>query len=376
MATGSKKPAPKPSNLPGPKSWSQLEVYDTCHLQAKFRYVEKLNYPKPENYLFGSCFHDFRYRYYDHCRVEGVDSDWDAVSGIAKQAFHDAQLPLHRWDEFEELCRTFAENRPYNNKMGVEVRFGVNRKGEWCSFDEADYFRGIVDGLEIQDDEATITDTKTAMSLDLPFTQLEVYAAMMALRYPEVKRWRLVYDFARIGRRQEKIVLAENLAAIREHVRLRIARMEAEQKWKAQPGEHCAECSFLGICTYKMQNIQIITKKGEAAAAMEDYVQLAAQAKALKARLKKYVEIHGDVEGEKLKAAFFTREEKSYDKVNLVQALQKIGLNPLEFMEFPAESLKKLMYDDKIGDDVRNLIHIDPVPQFDIKKRKVEEEGS
>jgi RecB family exonuclease len=352
-----------------PKAFSHLETYDVCPLQYKFKHIDKIKHERPDNLKFGTGFHEWRYRYYEELRRTRQETDWDVVPKIAKAVFHESELPLDRWPEFLALCRTFAENRPFSRTMGIEIRFGVNRDGTWSTFEECDGFRGVVDGLEIKEDTATVTDAKTARSMDLPFTQLETYAAFLSIRYPQVARWRLVYDFVRYGRTTETEVLTENLPAFREVVMARVAAIEKQKTFKPQPSENCLECAFLGRCDYKMVGITKPRTPMQWESFMQDYFMHKAKAQQLKKVMKLHVDNHGDILGDRLTAAYFPHDTKSCDKVELIKLLKKIGKNPVTYVEFPAASLDKLRFDKKITDDVANVIFIDTIHRFDVKRR-------
>ena len=355
----------------GAKSWTRFQYYDKCKLLYYFMYVAKKAVARGFPLRFGSAFHDFRYKYFMHCSDEGVKSDWDAVPSLAKKSFQDQDLPLESADEFYRLCRTFAENRPYNSAMGFEVRFGINRDGSWSSFEKCDGFRGIADGIEIQGSVGVVTDAKTSYSMDLDFTQIEIYAAILSIRYPEVETWRLVYDFVRRGRIKEKEVLAANLEEVRDYVLRKIKKIESTDRWEASPGEHCGICSFASICDYKMQGL--MDPATDAEAMIADFFLHKVKAKQIKKILKEYVEVYGTVEVENAVAAFFGRETSTVPPQHtgdLIKVLKTFQRNPLNYVGFPADSIKKIMKDDELVDDVAPFIFTESKPVFDIRKKK------
>jgi hypothetical protein len=359
----------------GAKSWSSLRTWQTCKLQFWFRYGEKLQDAKGLPAKFGTAFHDARFRYFDHCRQVDKDSDWDAMEKIAHTTFHDAGLPLEYWEEYRAMARAYAEERSYTPTMLIEHRFGINRDESISTFEACDGFRGILDGLEVNGDTGTITDAKTSQTMDLPWTQLEVYASFMSLVYPKVKEWRLVYDFPRFRRITEKNVLAENLVKTREHVWTMIDLVNAERTFKAQPSEECLQCSFLGICDYRLKGVEAVNSMKTGKTAIEEYWQLKARAEQIKRLLKKFVTTAGSVATEHSKADFYTRETKTCDKVALIKYLKSVGKNPVDYVTVPADSIKTLMKDKTMSDDIGNFITIETKPVFDIKKIKEEEDG-
>ncbi len=367
-----KKPPLKRKKDPkGPKSWSRLSLWDTCRLRYWFEYIEKVKAAMGLPGLFGIAFHEYRFRYYDFLRVEGLESDWDTARDIAKVVFKEYRLPRHIKREFLTIADTFSQNRPLPKKMNFEVRFGVNGNGKWASFDKANFFRGIADGLEIDGDTGVITDAKTTMSMELPFTQLEDYAAILSLRYPEVEVWKLVYDFVRYNRLKSTEVLAANLGAVREDIRDKIAQIESAKKFPADPGVHCAHCPFLSLCDHGKRiarKIRIPETQGEALQMAADFLFVQAQQKQRKGIIKEFVQDFGDVQTTKIKAAFFPNEKKTADVLGLIKFLKKVGMKPQDYVTFPAAALKKLMRDQQISDDVANFISIEAGHTFKIKK--------
>lgn len=354
----------------GPKSWSFLYMADTCHLQLWFKYGERIPEGRNEWMDFGSAFHDFRFRYYDHCRRHDTDSDYGVIPDIARTVFHDKGLPLHHWDEFSALCRKFAENRPFNPNMRFELRFGINRDESVADFDRCDGFRGIVDGIEIADEIGVVTDAKTSRTMEIPPTQIEVYAAFFALKYPEVKEWRLVYDFIRFGKTRTFTLLADNAAEMRNHVWTRIENLEKMSRFEPQPGEHCLQCPYFTICDYRLQGVSAPKDEDDVRSMIEDYFVSKVRAERLKKIIKTWCSTFGDVEAEKTVAGFFMKDKKIPDKEGLTKFLKKIGKDPMDFLDYMAKSLTKLMKDQEISDDVGNYITIEQVPKFEIKKKK------
>lgn len=357
-----------------PRSHSQLEQMDECPLAYKFRYIDKVPFKKGEALNFGSGFHEWRARYYEHCRAEGVESDWDSVKAIARSVFNEKSLPHHRWDEFHDLCLEYARNRIFNGKMQIEVKFGVDRTMRMAEFDDANFFRGIIDGLEIDGDVGTITDAKTSRSTKLPFTQLKIYAAFMALQYPQVKEWRLFYDFVRMNHLATETVLTENLQEIRTHVRLKVEKVDSQTDWPATPSEACLTCPFLSRCDYRIKGLKIIRTDSDAKAVMEDYAYLKAKTAQAKRLVKAYVEDNVDIETDTLRAGVFSRESISCDKRLLIKILKTLKQDPVNFVEFPPKVLKKLRYNREISEEVGNAIFVESKHRFDIRKRGKQED--
>lgn len=359
---------------PGPKAWSHLEQDSECQLAYQFRYLDKVKFKKPEAMRFGIGFHEFRFRYYEHLRGCQRDTDWAAAKPIAESVFGDKELPLERLDEFMALCRQFAENRPFSPTMHVEMKFGVNRDMTWSDFDNADFFRGVVDGLEIRGDVGVITDAKTARSTALPFTQLKIYAAFLSIRYPKVKDWRLVFDFVRMNRQIEERVLAANLAEVRQYVRARVEKIETRKKFQAQPSESCLLCPFLSRCDYRIRGLKKIEDEADAKAAMQDYYFMKAKTSQTKRLVKGYVENFGMVETATIQADFFTSEKLECDKRLLIRILKTLKQDPVAFIEFSPKVLKKLLYNKDLGDEVSNAIFVEHSTRFNIKKRGKQED--
>lgn len=352
----------------GPVSFSRFELFDNCPLAYRFQYIDRVKAKKPEHMMFGVAFHDFRFRYYSECREQGVDSDWDIIRDLALAVFTEKGLPLDRWEEFAALCRSFGENRPFSPNMQVEVKFGVSRAMTPADFDEADFFRGIVDGLEIREDVGILTDAKTARSTKLSFAQLRVYAAFMSLVYPEVREWELTYDFVRYNRFEKEVVLSESLREVREHVRRKVDAMTRETKWEPSPGEHCLNCPFLSRCDYRVRGIEKPKNASEMVSMMQDYWHMKATLAQMKRVMKMYVDNRQEVETDTLKAAYFPKEKMTCDKANLVRLIKAFKRNPLDYVHFPARSLKQIRYDKDMGDDAANFIFIENSESFDVKK--------
>jgi len=130
-----------------------------------------------------------------------------------------------------------------------EMKMAVNDKWEPVDYKAPDaYFRGIIDVHYVHEDTLYIEDFKTGQIYDSHPKQMEVYTALAAAEYPEVKEitTRLIYVDQGIVT-PPKTVPVERLKPIRMLMDGRIGNAEEETIFPATPSTNaCRFCGYHG----------------------------------------------------------------------------------------------------------------------------------
>jgi len=117
-----------------------------------------------------------------------------------------------------------------------------------------------------------------------------------------------------------------------------------------------------------MKGIERPKSPGDMKSMMQDYWHLKARLAQMKRTMKGYVDNYTPVQTDHIMAAYFQKEKMTCDKPNLVRLIKKFQRNPLDYVFFPARSLKQIRYDKEMGDDAANFIFIENSESFDVKK--------
>jgi hypothetical protein len=214
-------------------SYSRWSTYDTCPLQAKFKFIDKI--PEDENAAM----------------IRGSKAHDDLAAYLRGDIPDDVAPGMIGWDHFGELLEGLRELEPL-----VEQQWGFNSK--WCPtgwFGKDTWLRVVLDSAVLYEDgSADVVDHKTGKARNEHARQAELYAVAMMLRYPSVNQvtvrfWYLdhgsesVYRFGKID--------VEGLVA---KWSARVKPMLNDTIFAPKPGQHCKWCyqakSVGGACRY------------------------------------------------------------------------------------------------------------------------------
>lgn len=214
-------------------SYSRYSTYETCPLQAKYKYIDKLPEETSDAMERGRHVHDDLAAY-----LRG-----DIPDEVAPET-------LVGWEHFGDLLEALRDLEPL-----VEQQWGYERSwlpGAW--FGPEVWFRAVVDAAVVYEDHtADVVDHKTGKARPEHAQQAELYAIATMLRYPvravTVRFWYLdqgaesVYRF--VKKDQAPLIAKWNG---------RVKRMLTDEIMAPKPGHHCNWCSFAkskdGPCKY------------------------------------------------------------------------------------------------------------------------------
>jgi len=235
-------------------SYSQLDVYRTCPLKYKYRYV--LNVPIKLNHAlsFGQTIHNTLRDFHKwKIRSLGGSEKEDPVRKIL-EIYEKSFIPLgydnkeHRDARFkkgEEMLVKYIESA----KNFGEPKF-LEQKFKLRSFKVP--LVGFIDRIDLVDSGYEIIDYKTGSVKDQARidkdSQLSIYA-LAALEELKIEPKKLSFYFIEEDTRIDTVRTVEDLDAEREAIKETIKEIEGGG-FTAKPGLYCKYCDFNKICPY------------------------------------------------------------------------------------------------------------------------------
>lgn len=213
-------------------SYSRIKTYDECPKRAKYKYIEGKDEPSGEAAQKGTDIH------------EAIET-WFKDPTAPTKKFHKNVLRM------EQLKSEAGE-------LQVELQVALNRdwaRVDWFSPDI--WLRGIFD-LVIYNAETRsllIVDWKTGKPRESHHEQLELYALLGFHVWPAYSVDSRVFYTSKPDGPMVRTVYSQNdMVAIKEKWEDRLAYIEKDHAFPANPGGHCRWCHFRrtneGPCVY------------------------------------------------------------------------------------------------------------------------------
>lgn len=283
----------------------------------------------------GRGIHAFAAEYFEHCWKNRLLTDTDEGLRLAERMMVGSGLDERERDDFLALAEGFVacEVAPDRNaaRVEAEIRSPDGR------------FYGTPDLVELPFGEdpklARVTDYKSwrrirpegEMRADI---QLPLYAGLIIEQNPQVERVYCRYVFLRYGREYPRMGHAADwcmerpeIEAFMNRMRRRAEELEALTEFEPQAGTACDWCECTADCPLvAAKEVVVIGSAGAARAAASQVYVLDSLVKRLKARLKGWVDVNGEVELSGVKLAFVPQVQRRYALADVVKAFQGEGV--------------------------------------------------
>ncbi len=246
-------------------SYSKLGTYDTCPLQYRFRYIDRVRVdvgPSVEACL-GTVVHDVLEWLYEQVG-HGVIPSWPAVrthyQALWKATWTDDMRIVREgttpegYRKVGEQCleHYYARHAPFEEGivLGLEVPFEIPLAG-------GTVLRGYLDRLTKRGDGVyEVHDYKTSTRLPTPGEaardqQAGWYALATQMRFPHAQEVRLVWHYLRHDERLVTTRTPLELEALKQDIVRRIRVIEAADTFPPRESALCPWCDYLTICPAK-----------------------------------------------------------------------------------------------------------------------------
>lgn len=199
-------------------SLSSLGTYEKCGLKYRFRYVEKI----PEQRSTQA--------------NRGVDNH-AIVEGYLNGNISDLPDNLSFYKAFLEGLKQYEiypEHRISLTRQWTPTTWGA----------ENAWFRGILDLKLRKGDEAIVYDWKTGKIYPDHDDQKSIYSLATFSENPSLLRVRAVHVYFDLNKNREQTFDRGEVHQLRKHWEDRVAKLEQDPQYIANPGFHCRYCSY------------------------------------------------------------------------------------------------------------------------------------
>lgn len=231
-----------------PISFSRLSTFEQCGLKFDYLYVRKLVQDT------GSAATEFGTRVHSALEKAGLALTADAVSAEDAERMLDDMMALEQDVEVRKYLPLVAKIAFRPGRKFWEYQMAITQDRQVCGWFAQDvWLRGIADVLVVDGDTAWCVDWK-AGKVRLSPTQLQIFALLIFLHFPEVKKvntsyvW-LVHDevtntvYERRFAESMWTALMPRFDALQDAVDLGVFRPKT--------GPLCNWCAAQGMCAYK-----------------------------------------------------------------------------------------------------------------------------
>lgn len=336
-------------------SYSSIKLYSACPLAYKFSKIDKIHTLPNRYMIIGSLVHEAAEKGFDDERF--IDVSLKYGNEIA--------------DEVKSII-DFAKDM-FVHAGNPEVRLAIDKDKKQVDFDDPNaIFRGIIDRLVIEDDQATIIDYKTNHVASSDPLQLRFYAFLVyhifhpnqitvEFRYLRLKR---VYTqtFSELELETTDQDVWNTILHYAE-----LIKYDMQNGFKPNPGVACTSCPYSGMCDtfkeFKEHTFGIIpSTPDEIANAIIVEKTLDTQKRLIHDQVKKYVSVFGELNTLKVKA-YFSKVRQERVKLNELIEYVKDNNVDLAGITIPAAKLSK-----KIPEgDLKNMVETQLISKINTK---------
>jgi putative RecB family exonuclease len=246
-------------------SISQLDKFEECALQYKFRYVDKIyRYEEGVEAFLGSRFHEAMEKLYGEraSRIMPLEEVLEYYEKIWAEKWH-PDVVINKEgrtaDDYRLLGRRFIEDyykrhHPFEEGkvLGLEryIRFKLDDAGRYSC-------KGIIDRLMLaQDGTFEVHDYKTSSKLPDQAEldedrQLALYQIGVRRLWPEAKDVRLIWHMVAFDVEMRSARTEEALDTLKAELGDLIERIEAEREFPPHESGLCDWCPYWDLCPLK-----------------------------------------------------------------------------------------------------------------------------
>lgn len=370
-------------------SHSRMQAYASCPLSYKLEYIDKVGKDDSDALEIGAAAHEFFDRFVQGKKYAGVEglakSEFQAyVLSLSASCFQKEPRRQDNFKEYLEICTKFAEDYRPSPDYAIslsEQQIAVNQawqKTGWFAPDT--WFRAKLDRIDLPNAEdgpikkIRIVDYKTGFSGSMDTFQLDNYALLGKILYPDLEEVEVQFYYVRSGFKQTKLLQVKDLDVTKVQIEALAAKIESDSVFKAKPGARCLNCVVAAFCTQKPSTLVAITNVEQAQDLAGQAAFLEAQLKAKKKAIKAWCEKNGKVESNGLTWDNFPTESLKVEMAPLLKLCVQYNIDPAEVLNTDSTSLKKwFKKDPAFADALSPFISVETGMRFQSKKSDKDE---
>jgi len=356
-------------------SHSQIGTYETCPLQYKFAYIDKIRVKMETVEAFlGLRVHEaleklYRdKRYQKFMKLEELlayfnkkwEENWnDNILIVKKEYNHENYRKMGE----KYLADYYNRYQPFDQgrTIGLETRdlLTLDEDGDYTYHIRIDRLMDMGEGLyEVHDYKAGMTLPKQE-ELDSD-QQLAMYSLWVMKNFKDCRKLRLVWHFVAFDKEADSYRTEEQLENLRKEVLAKIKRIEGVSHFSANVSSLCDWCSYKSICPMWKHAVELEQKpekdypKDQGLKLVDEYVRIKEEQDERRAEAEEKLE--------KLKQeliAFCQRERVSV----VFGSENKVAVSEYENLKFPAKNTKER---EELVSILKNMGRLDEVTDLDV----------
>jgi putative RecB family exonuclease len=374
-------------------SHSRLGTYETCPLQYKYQYIDKVDVEQEDTVetFLGSRVHEALEKLYKDLKFEKLLSLKELLDYFNK-------IWKENWNDTVKINKKEYTSENYR-KMGIRYltdyynRYQPFDQGKVIDIETRDMldlgegykFHIRIDRLvDMGNGVYEVHDYKTNNSLPKQEKldedrQLAMYSLWVKLNHKDCKKVRLVWHYVAFDKELDSFRTVSQLEDLRKEVIVQIKKIETATSFPPNESALCNYCSFQGICPLWKHEMKLAEKE------VNEYlndsgVKLVNQYVKLKEEQKEYNH-EADEKLEKLKEALIEFCKKNEIEI-VVGSDNKISVKEYSSLKFPSkntpereeliEALTKMKKLDEVTDlDIYALAKVVKEKEWDEKELKI-----
>lgn len=215
-------------------SASRLKLFNTCKLQFKYKYVDKLPEDREDtpDTFFGLLVHEVAEIYTGNKKkaLPIVRKYSDKLDQEYKQALPQTLKNLFNW---------YKKYKNYSHENEIELDLKTDKY----------WLYGLVD--KFFKDQLIFVDYKTARSANRErhIFQMKLYCLMISQLYNvEPKDVKCMIYYPRIDEEDKFLFSNQEIAMFEKEIMKLISEIEMNEEWEPEEGYHCKWCGYKNKC--------------------------------------------------------------------------------------------------------------------------------
>jgi CRISPR/Cas system-associated exonuclease Cas4 (RecB family) len=249
-------------------SVSKVKTFKDCKLKYKFSYIDRLPSKDWEHTIFGKFLHKVL-EDFEKAIIEGYsDSDNELMKACFNSKDNEWRDKLSKDMKIEahKIMCDYLNNRTSLINLGELPKPISTEKSFNILVDDFLLINGVIDLIQEDFDGvlhvADYKTTKDKRFLKKDLFQLQTYAYVMCLEYPELELIRCSYVLLRHGFEKIKVnYTREEAMSIEKYFIERTEEMKAEQVFRPTPTPLCRYCNYLENCNSGKDFIECLDNK-------------------------------------------------------------------------------------------------------------------
>ncbi len=292
-------------------SYSKLSTFDTCPLQYKLRYIDRIQ-RETENIeaFMGSQVHDTLRKLYKDLMFTKQNTLTDLIEYYEEQwsrKWHPQvrivkkEYTVEHYKEMGRRCikNYYESHHPFDDSLTIglekELRFLLDKTGEYEFIGYIDRLAQTAEGVyEVHDYK---TSSKLPNQQDVDYDQqLGLYQLALTELLPDARHFSLVWHYLAFDRELRSTRSPAQLAKLKEETLEQICRIEASDEFSPVESPLCYWCHYPDLCPLMKHLAHLIALPANKYSAEEGYqlvnlyTELVAEKRRIKAELEKLKE--------------------------------------------------------------------------------------